>query len=76
LILQYLQDEGYATSFMTVQDEANVKFAEHQTQRSTFKRMRKAILGMPRPPARPSRSPCPPCHLWRTRSSVSLTRAE
>ena len=46
LILQYLQDEGYTTSFMTMQDEANVKLAEQQTQRTVFKRMRKAILGI------------------------------
>ena len=42
--MQYLQDEGYTTSFLTMQDEANVKLAEQQTQRSLFKRMRKAIL--------------------------------
>ena len=44
LILQYLQDEGFTTSFLTMQDETNVKLAELQTQRSLFKRMRKAIL--------------------------------
>lgn len=44
LILQYLQDEGYTASFLTMQDESNVKLAEQQTQRSLFKRMRKAIL--------------------------------
>ena len=44
MIMQYLQDEGYTTSFLTMQDEANVKLAEQQTQRSLFKRMRKAIL--------------------------------
>jgi hypothetical protein len=44
-----LQDEGYTTSFMTMQDEAKIKLAEKQTQRSYFKRMRKAILGA-RPP--------------------------
>ena len=45
LILQYLQDEGYTTSFLTMQDETKVKLAEKQTQRSYFKRMRKFILG-------------------------------
>ena len=44
-ILQYLQDEGYVASFLTMQDEAKIKLAEKQTQRSYFKRMRKAILG-------------------------------
>ena len=45
LILQYLQDEGYTTSFLTMQDETKIKLAEKQTQRSYFKRIRKAILG-------------------------------
>ena len=45
LIMQYLQDEGYTTSFLTMQDETKIKLAEKQTQRSYFKRMRKAILG-------------------------------
>ena len=44
MILQYLQDEGYSTSFLTVQDEANVKLAKQQSQRSQLKRARKAIL--------------------------------
>ena len=46
LIMQYLQDEGYNTSFLTMQDESNVRLAEQQTQRTLFKRMRKAILGV------------------------------
>lgn len=45
LILQFLQDEGFTTSFLTMQDETKIKLAEKQTQRSYFKRMRKAILG-------------------------------
>ena len=44
MILQYLQDEGYTASFLTVQDEANVKLAEQQAQRAQLKRTRKAIL--------------------------------
>ncbi|KAL3905858.1 MAG: hypothetical protein SGPRY_010763, partial [Prymnesium sp.] len=44
MILQYLHDEGYAASFLTVQDEANVKLAEQQGQRGQLKRARKAIL--------------------------------
>ena len=58
LILQYLQDEGYSTSFLTMQDEANVKLAEQQTQHTLFKRMCKAILGRP-PHASPQPGPCP-----------------
>ena len=42
--MQYLQEEGYTTSFLTMQDETNVKLVEQQTQRNLFKRMRKAIL--------------------------------
>jgi COMPASS component SWD3 len=42
--MQYLQEEGYTTSSLTLQDETNVKLAEQQTQRTLFKRMRKAIL--------------------------------
>ena len=44
MILQYLQDEGYSASFLTVQDEANIKLAEQQGQRAQLKRARKAIL--------------------------------
>ena len=44
MILQYLQEEGYAASFVTIQDETNVKLAEQRTQRAQLKRMRKAIL--------------------------------
>ncbi len=44
MILQYLQEEGYAASFVTIQDETNVKLAEQRSQRAQLKRMRKAIL--------------------------------
>ena len=43
LIVQYLQDEGYASSVMTVQDEAGVKLAEQNQQRGLLKRARAAI---------------------------------
>ena len=42
MILQYLQDEGYTASFLTVQDEANLKLAEQQGQRAQLKRVRGA----------------------------------
>lgn len=43
--MQYLQDEGYTTSVMTIQDEANVKHSEQLTQIGHLKKMKKAILG-------------------------------
>eukprot|EP01132_Coremiostelium_polycephalum_P009326 gene9326-11436_t len=44
MIIQYLQDEGYTSSLMTIQDEANVKFSEHVYKISQMKKMKKAIL--------------------------------
>ena len=44
MILQYLQDEGYTASSMTIQDETNVKLLEQVSQRAHVKRMRRAIL--------------------------------
>ena len=44
MILQYMQDEGYTASVMTIQDEANVKLVEHKAQRTQLKRMHNAIL--------------------------------
>lgn len=44
MIIQYLQDENYSTSVMTLQDEANVKLTEQQNQQGHLKRMKKAIL--------------------------------
>ena len=44
-----------------MQDEAKVKLAEKQTQRSYFKRMRKAILGV--------------CSLWGVHPAPSCTRS-
>ena len=46
-------------SFLTMQDEAKIKLAEKQTQRSYFKRMRKAILGALRRIACPALDQCP-----------------
>jgi hypothetical protein len=46
MIVQYLQDEGYVASIMTIQDEANVRFTEHLKNRSHFKGVKTAILGM------------------------------
>ncbi|KAM9964460.1 hypothetical protein ACTFIW_004224 [Dictyostelium discoideum] len=44
MIIQYLQDEGYTASLLTVQDEANVKFNEHVYKIAQMKKMKKAIL--------------------------------
>eukprot|EP01135_Chromosphaera_perkinsii_P008304 Nk52_evm1s1253 gene=Nk52_evmTU1s1253 len=44
MIIQYLQNEGYVQSNMVLQDEANVKFAEHRALENQMKRMKKAIL--------------------------------
>ncbi|CAK9879892.1 unnamed protein product [Sphagnum jensenii] len=44
MIVQYLQDEGYVASIMTIQDEANVRFTEHLKNRSHFKGIKTAIL--------------------------------
>lgn len=45
MIVQYLQDEGYVASIMTIQDEASVRFTENLRNRSHFKRIKLAILG-------------------------------
>jgi COMPASS component SWD3 len=45
MIVQYLQDEGYTASIMTIQDEASVRFTENLRNRSHFKRIKAAILG-------------------------------
>jgi transcription initiation factor IIE alpha subunit len=47
MILQYLQDEGYHSSRVTLHDEANCKWHEYEDQQMDMKRMRKAILGKP-----------------------------
>lgn len=44
MIVQYLQDEGYTASIMTIQDEASVRFTENLRNRSHFKRIKAAIL--------------------------------
>eukprot|EP00741_Cyanophora_paradoxa_P003408 tig00000704_g3311.t1 len=44
IIIQYLANEGYTASMMTIQDEANVSFKESQEKRALIKRMRKLIL--------------------------------
>lgn len=45
MVVQYLNDEGYHVSKMTVMDEANVKWQEREEQQMEVKRMKKAILG-------------------------------
>ncbi|KND00356.1 uncharacterized protein SPPG_04680 [Spizellomyces punctatus DAOM BR117] len=44
MIVQYLHDEGYHASKMTVLDEANVKSYEREERQSDIRRMRKAVL--------------------------------
>lgn len=43
-IIQYLQDEGYTSSSMVVQDETDVKMKTISSKRTHLKRMKKAIL--------------------------------
>lgn len=45
MIIQYLSDEGYPASKMTIYDEANVKRHEREEHAMDFKRTKKAILG-------------------------------
>ncbi|KAI9097009.1 WD40-repeat-containing domain protein [Phlyctochytrium arcticum] len=44
MIVQYLHDEGYNASKMTVLDEANVKTYEREDRQTDIRRMRKAVL--------------------------------
>ncbi|CAH1757289.1 3663_t:CDS:10 [Entrophospora sp. SA101] len=44
MIIQYLSDEGYSASKMTIYDEANVKRHEREEHAADFKRIKKAIL--------------------------------
>lgn len=44
MILQYLTDEGYHTSRMTLQDEANIRLREGEEGKAEVKRLKKAIL--------------------------------
>jgi len=46
MITQYLNDEGYHSSKMTLLDEANVKWHEKEDQQQDAKRLKKSILGM------------------------------
>jgi len=45
MIIQYLSDEGYTASKMTVYDESNVKWHEREERVVEVKRLKKAILG-------------------------------
>lgn len=45
MIMQYLADEGYNASQMTIQDESNVKWHEREENTSDTLRLKKAILG-------------------------------
>ena len=45
MIMQYLADEGYNASQMTIQDESNVKWHEREENTNETRRLKKAILG-------------------------------
>lgn len=45
MIMQYLGDEGYNASQMTIQDESNVKWHEREENTNDTRRLKKAILG-------------------------------
>lgn len=45
MIVQYLEDEEYTTSMMTVQDEANVKISANTKRRKRIRRLQASILG-------------------------------
>ncbi|KAF9022717.1 hypothetical protein BGZ52_000694 [Haplosporangium bisporale] len=44
MVMQYLADEGYNASQMTIQDEANVKWHEREENTNETRRLKKAIL--------------------------------
>jgi len=44
MIIQYLANEGYVASMMTIQDEANVKFTDHHNRHRLMNRLTKLIL--------------------------------
>ncbi|KAF9935832.1 hypothetical protein BGZ67_002930 [Mortierella alpina] len=44
MIMQYLSDEGYNASQMTIQDESNVKWHEREENTHETRRLKKAIL--------------------------------
>ncbi|KAG0217380.1 hypothetical protein BGX33_010683 [Mortierella sp. NVP41] len=44
MIMQYLGDEGYNASQMTIQDESNVKWHEREENTNDTRRLKKAIL--------------------------------
>ena len=45
MILQYLSNEGYQASKITLYDEANVKRHERDEHQAEIRRLKKAILG-------------------------------
>ena len=46
MIVQYLEEEGYTASMMTVQDETNVKISTNLKRRSRIRRLQASILGV------------------------------
>lgn len=49
MIMQYLADEGYNASQMTIQDESNVKWHDREENMKETRRLKKAILGNTNP---------------------------
>lgn len=47
MIIQYLHNEGYTASMMTLQDEANIKLREHVNKRKHTQRLKTSLLGTP-----------------------------
>jgi len=46
MIVGYLNSEGYSNTTLTLQDEANVKFASGRQRQTEFKAIKKLILGL------------------------------
>ena len=45
VITQYLSDEGYHSSILTLMDEANMIWQEHEERSTEVKKMKRALLG-------------------------------
>jgi hypothetical protein len=45
MLVQYLGDEGFQATKMTLLDEANVKWHEREEQQHDIRRIKKAIVG-------------------------------
>jgi hypothetical protein len=63
MIVQYLEDESFTTSMMTIQDEANVKIFSNAKHRNRIRRLQASILGN-KPPYIYLRPICPCDQCW------------